>query len=308
MFTYVTSTLITQVLCLVTQVQLLLMTYSELTPYTILANSYGISVYDTYQFHGLICIGCSNRSDSETIRSYFHLPLKRKEVLKIWVHTIGRKSVPINGSTRVCSDHFVNVTGRLLRPDQYPMVNLPVLHITTSQAKPRKLLAVRAVQPVDTSPNASDEEESSEEMSIMADAEIQVSDDSKNVLAELSKKISCLEEQLHASKFCLANICEDDNKVLFYTGSPNYATLKMCYDYLEPVVHKLIYWGSKKDAHSTSETHGKSRSLTPMEEFFMILVRLCLGLFERDLADCFSVSASTVSRICCTWITFYICV
>ena len=126
------------------------------------------------------------------------------------------------------------------------------------------------MQPVDTSPNASDEEESSEEMPIMADAEIQVSDDSKNVIAELSKKISCLEEQLHASKFCLAKICEDDNKVLFYTGFPNYATLEVCYDYLGPVVHKLIYQGSKKDAHSTSEIHRKSRLLTPMEEFFMI--------------------------------------
>ena len=164
------------------------------------------------------------------------------------MHKIGRKSLPINGSTRVCSDHFVNAAGRLLRPDEYPMVNLPVLHITASQAKPRKPPAVRAVEPVDTSPNTSDEEESSEEMPIMADAKIQVSDDSKNVIAELSKKISCLEEQLHASKFCLANICEDDNKVLFYTGFPNYATLKVCYDYLGPVVHKLIYWGSKKDA------------------------------------------------------------
>ena len=117
-----------------------------------------------------------------------------------------------------------------------------------------------------------------------------------------------MEEQLYASKFRLANICEDDNKVLFYTGFTNYTTLKVCYDYLGPAVHKLIYWGSKKDGHSTSETHGKSRSLTPMEEFFMILVRLRLGLFERDLADRFSVSASTVSRICRTWITFlYLC-
>ena len=36
----------------------------------------------------------------------------------------------------------------------------------------------------------------------------------------------------------------------------------------------------------------------------MILVRLRLGLFERDLADRFSVSVSTVSRICYIWITF----
>ena len=41
-----------------------------------------------------------------------------------------------------------------------------------------------------------------------------------------------------------------------------------------------------------------------MKEFFMILVRLRFGLFERDLTDRFSVSASTVSRICRNWITF----
>ena len=202
-------------------------------------------------------------------------------MLKIWVHKISRKSLPINGCTRVCSDHFVNAAGRLLLPDEYPMVNLPVLHITTSQAKPRKPPAVRAVQPVDISPNTSNGEESSEKMPIMADAKIQASDDLKNVIAELSKKISCLEEQLHASKFRLANIYKDDNKVLFYTGFPNYATLKVCYDYLGPAVHKLIYWGSKKDSPSTSETHGKSRSLTLMEEFFMILVRLCLVFLKE---------------------------
>ena len=200
--------------------------------------------------HFCSVLGCSNRSGRETTRSYFRLPLKRKKVLKIWVHTIGRKSLPINGSTTVCSysDRFVNAAGCLLRPDKYPTVNLPVIHITTNQAKPRKPPVVRAVQSVDTSPNTNDEEESSEELPIMADAKIQILDDSKNVIAELSKKISCLEEQLHASKFHLANICEDDNKVLFYTGFPNYATLKVCYDYLGPVVHKLIYWGSKKDA------------------------------------------------------------
>ena len=248
--------------------------------------------------------GCSNGSNRETTRSYFRLPLKRKKLLKIWVHKIRRKNLPINCSTRICSDHFVSAAGRLLRPDEYPSVNLPVLSTTTSQAKARKPPSMRVVQPVDTSPNTTNEETSEEVPIQMTDAGVQVSDESKSVIAELSKKVSSLEEQLCASKFRLENICEDNNKVLFYTGFPNYTTLKVCFDYLGPAVHKLIYWGSKKDSHSTSETHGKSRLLTPMEEFFMILVRLRLGLFERDLADRFSVSASTVSRICRTWITF----
>ena len=49
-FTYATPTLITEAIHLVTRVQLLLKTYSELTPYKALANCYGVSANDAYQF------------------------------------------------------------------------------------------------------------------------------------------------------------------------------------------------------------------------------------------------------------------
>ena len=188
--------------------------------------------FKTKMVHFCSVPGCSNRSDRETTRSYFRLPLKRRKLLKIWVHKIRRKNLPINCSTRICSDHFVSAAGRLLRPDEYPSVNLPVLSTTTSQAKARKPPSMRVVQPADTSPNTTDEETSEEVPMQMTDAGVQVSDESKSVIAELSKKVLSLEEQLCASKFRLENICEDNNKVLFYTGFPNYTTLKVCFDYL----------------------------------------------------------------------------
>ena len=49
---------------------------------------------------------------------------------------------------------------------------------------------------------------------------------------------------------------------------------------------------------------GRKRILPPMEEFFLVLVRLRLGLLEDDLAYRFGVSQSTVSRIIITWINF----
>ena len=44
--------------------------------------------------------------------------------------------------------------------------------------------------------------------------------------------------------------------------------------------------------------------LTTVGRVFLVLVRLRLGLFERDLADRFGTSVSTVSHICITWLNF----
>ena len=45
-----------------------------------------------------------------------------------------------------------------------------------------------------------------------------------------------------------------------------------------------------------------ARALHPIDELFMVLIRLRLGLLEQDLAHRFNVSIAIVSRICVTWI------
>ena len=49
---------------------------------------------------------------------------------------------------------------------------------------------------------------------------------------------------------------------------------------------------------SPLQSPGAARSLSLLDECFLVLVRLRLGLLERDLADRFGISESTVSRIC----------
>ena len=44
--------------------------------------------------------------------------------------------------------------------------------------------------------------------------------------------------------------------------------------------------------------------ISTLDEFFMVLVRLRLGLFELDLAHRFRVHVSTLNRICISWINF----
>ena len=80
--------------------------------------------------------GCSNDSIRRPELSFHRLPIMKKKLLKVWVHKIGRKNLPLNNNTRVCSEHFVNSAKRRLRPDEYPSLKLPVL--ATSVTNPRK--------------------------------------------------------------------------------------------------------------------------------------------------------------------------
>lgn len=102
-------------------------------------------------------------------------------------------------------------------------------------------------------------------------------------------------------RFCLFNIRNDDSRICFYTGFPTYAALKACFEFLGPAVNSLTYC-SKQNESSTKRC--RPRTLTPEEEFFLVLVRLRLGLMERDLADRFEISQSSVSRVITTWINF----
>ena len=242
--------------------------------------------------------GCSNRSNREKDLSYYRLPLKDKKLLQVWVHKIGRKSLPLNGNSRVCSQHFEpnSARGRCLLPGEYPKLKLPEITKAGKQRRPpTKRVTVRLHEDDD---NHSDDQRD-EQLAESHDIEVQV-DDTR--IINLEAEIEVLKLKLHASVLRLSSICDSDSKIQFYTGFRNYSTLMALYKLLGPAVNCLNYWGSEIKGDSKS-IYGRHRSLLPTEEFFMVLVRLKLGLFEQDLAYRFGISVSTVSRICITWIS-----
>ena len=93
---------------------------------------------------------------------------------------------------------------------------------------------------------------------------------------ELSARVVKLEKEIIELKgsqnlpFCLERIAGDDAKVLFYTGFPSYAHLKVCFDFLGPAATQLQYRDSRR-VYETSKK-GRPRCLPPMEEFFLTLV------------------------------------
>jgi hypothetical protein len=122
---------------------------------------------------------------------------------------------------------------------------------------------------------------------------------------ELEKELLVLNERagtVTVIHLRVTQIENDDTKVSFYTGFPSYKHFKACFDFLGPAVDHLEYRDSLKVLPKSKK--GRPRSLSPIDEFFLTLVRLRLGLLEQDLAYRFGISQSTVSRIFTTWINF----
>ena len=209
-------------------------------------------------------------------------------------------------TARVCSAHFVSSARWYLRPDEYPTLNLPVL---TTPVRKRKSPKQRKLLFTDTINSSNDDSACSlvafqrEESGIQTDITCDKIQSMLSHTEQLERRVLEIEKQLTSQLFRLSNTIDEPQKILFYTGFPDYATLRACYDYLGPAVNKLNYWGSVNSSNGKKNS-GRTRSLPPLEEFFLVLVRFRLGLFERDLGDRFGISLSTVSRICITWINF----
>ena len=107
-------------------------------------------------------------------------------------------------------------------------------------------------------------------------------------IEHLEAEIEVLKLKLRRSELCLSNIAHSNSKVQFYTGFRDYSTLMAVYKTLGPAVDCMNYWGGeiKGDVKSIQ---GQNHSLPPTEEYFMVLVRLKLGLFEQDIAERFGI-------------------
>ena len=265
----------------------------------------------TAMVHYCVVPGCHNSSVTHPHLSFHRLPLKNKALLKFWVHKIGRRNLPLNNNSRVCSEHFVKSADHLLRKDEYPTMKLPRL-ATRVVTKPRRPPIPRVLpeeSEVDVLSDAAEIPDVTLSLSVDASSNTDLTGTDMEQLmldnSKLTEEVSILKQEVLAAKFCLDNIANSNKKVSFYTGFPSIASLNACFNYSGPSVNELTYWNpSMASPQADIKSKGRKRKLSPREEFFMVLVRLRLGSLEQDLADRFGVSCSTVSRVFTTWINF----
>ena len=72
--------------------------------------------------------------------------------------------------------------------------------------------------------------------------------------------------------------------------------------FLGPCVRKLNYRQGSSQQTQVKSGKGRKRVLLPLEDFFVVLVRFRLGLFEQALAYRFGISQTNASHIIFTWI------
>lgn len=131
----------------------------------------------------------------------------------------------------------------------------------------------------------------------------------------LSKEVDDLREQLNeyeSKQFSVDKIKDDSKAMLFYTGFMSYSVFECVLKYLETKADRLQYWRGKSEVSDTKPYQtqgldskpGQKRKLSIADEFFIVLLRLKVGLFVRDISERFNISQAQFSKTFTTWIHF----
>lgn len=107
------------------------------------------------------------------------------------------------------------------------------------------------------------------------------------------------------SNFSVECFKDSPEDMQFCTGLPSYDTFIDILRFIDPSENgeRMKAWSTTYAAEAKTSMD-RPRSLRPQDEPFLLLVRLRLGLYEKDSAYHFHDSIATVSHICTTWISY----
>lgn len=90
------------------------------------------------------------------------------------------------------------------------------------------------------------------------------------------------------------------NACFFLDRFATFNHLMAFWELIEPATHRMIRVTNSK----VFKEPGNTRALPAIDEFFLFLMHLALGLKQKDLGHRFQVHQTTVSRIVTTWANF----
>ena len=101
-----------------------------------------------------------------------------------------------------------------------------------------------------------------------------------NELKTVKMKLTRLQQQ--HTKFDINKYAANDSDIEFYTGLPKYKMLMFCFDLVQEASNE--FGETEGEMNQKTTKIGRPRAQTPFQEYIGVLMRLRLGLFEKDLA------------------------
>jgi len=269
----------------------------------------------------------------------FTFPTKKKtpDAREKWKQLVGRldgtKLWSPSKDSRVCSRHFVEKQPTLQNP-------LPTLNMGYDGADKRvkRMIQFDATNPRKASPRvkvklacpepelltASPLHACDPEVDILTKAPfsfpwiltvltivlglcIKVYEQNKTI-ARLTAEILILKEANTKLKKTVYNdkILKTDQDVNFYTGISKKSIFDKLYSFIAPFVNRrwtgVVSMMKNTRKFKTNARFGPARKMSSKTEFLMMLMKLRLGLLNKDLAKRFDISETLCSRIFFSWL------
>ena len=102
-------------------------------------------------------------------------------------------------------------------------------------------------------------------------------------------------------------LCSNEN-VRFFTGLPSVEVFELLFEFLSQKVSTMALWRGHKHAIKSKgrsqNLKKRERKLTSKQELVLVLMKLKLGLVNKDLALRFGISPALVSSIFISWVRF----
>ena len=267
-------------------------------------------------------VNCFDRTDNRSDIPYQKFPAD-KILRKQWELATGREEKAFCEPKHhfVCGEHFLpsdyrrSLTGRyILAPGTIPSQNTK-----TSEKSPstKRVTPETAFETTESDPNSKVHAPSvwvvfkylqpqveSNTLHLQVESDTKHLEELEKELAELRREVPKLRQNAYLTKFgrerfsaCLDDIC-------FYLGFSDYWCLLAFSEKIKPCANNLTRWdyvrrkvketSSDKFPYLTNievtDSTVRPRALQPIDEFFMVLNRLRLGLFEKYLGHRFGVS------------------
>ncbi|XP_076835893.1 uncharacterized protein LOC143481680 [Brachyhypopomus gauderio] len=256
---------------------------------------------------------CQASSKYNKVLSFHTFPSNAENRAK-WIVAIRRENFTITPHTRVCSRHFRkedlrepdSESGRRrLKKGAVPMLfewnnfSVPLSRPGVWERRKRPSEGDTPFTEADRLPEDHDYASATDPAAV--DLVLKENALLREEILQLKQKIEKLPLE---HRFGIHRFAGSDSDIRFYTRFASYDLLMRFWALIEPCLPSMVSVTQAKRGTFAEPSSTVTRNLQPIDEMFMFLNYLALGLKQHDLADRFRVHQSTVSRVITTWSNF----